>query len=362
MWEVPGHETIPFHLVWISLSIVYGFTRWLPWGMCLALGTVAVSTGYILDHHADAGAIGWEETTEVPLMTALFVVLVWHVHRRQQAHAETERLAESERRRAETQELFVQLAAHELRTPITVARGYTELVRTRTRDESVHEDTGIVLEELDKLARITQRLVTLMQVNGPAGHVPIDVDGELMRICRRWEPTANRSWWVSSTIGPAPVDPGRLETAVDCLLENAVKFTVDGDRIDLVGRRAHDAWTIEVRDSGPGMSDEVVARLNAADGPLPRTASGTGLGLAIARAVVSTAGGRLTVAGLPGLGATVTLHFPRRVRDEMALSNVIRPEDAGQRSSNTIVDHPELERKSWHAQRRRSRRDTATRL
>jgi signal transduction histidine kinase len=293
--------------------------------MSLALVAVAIFTFYILDHHVAIGAIGWEETTEVPLMSALFVVLVWHVHRRQQAHAEAARLAESERRHAETQETFVRLAAHELRTPITVARGYAELVRARTHDESIHEDTGIVLDELDKLARITQRLVTLMQVNRPAGRDPVDVDAALLRICRRWEPTASRSWWVSSTVGSAPIDPERLETAMDCLLENAVKFTDIGDRIDLVGRRIHDSWTIEVRDNGAGMSDEMVERLNAADGPLPRTASGTGLGLAIARAVVTAAGGRLTVNGRPGLGATVALHFPRRTRDEISHVETAKP-------------------------------------
>src|SRR5262245_48460823 len=135
MYALPGRETIPFHFVWITLSIVYGFTHWRPWGMVLALVAVAVSTGYILDHHVDMGAIGWEETTEVPLMTAVFVAQVWHVHRRQQAVAQTARLAESERLHAETQKLFVRLAAHELRTPITVARGYAELVRKRTNDE-----------------------------------------------------------------------------------------------------------------------------------------------------------------------------------------------------------------------------------
>jgi signal transduction histidine kinase len=328
MWVLPGQETIPFHLVWISFSIVYGFTRWRPWGMCLTLAAVAVSTGYILDHHVEIGEIGWEETTEVPLMTAVFLVLVWHVHRRQQAHAEAARLAESERRHAETQELFVRLAAHELRTPITVARGYAELVRTRSYDESVRDDTGIVLEELDKVTRITQRLVTLMQVNGPAVCQPVDVDAELIRIGRRWEPTANRDWRVESAVGPVPVDRGRLEAAVDCLLENAVKFTEDGDRIELVGHRTHDAWVIEVRDSGHGMTDDMIAILNAADGPLPRTASGTGLGLAIARAVTTAAGGRLTVDGLPGLGAAVALRFPRRTRDEPSVSDVAKSASA----------------------------------
>jgi signal transduction histidine kinase len=315
MYAFTGQETVPFHFVWISLSIVYGFTQWRPLWMWLVLTAVAISTGYVLAHHASVGEIGWEELTEVPLMTALFIVLVWHVERRQQAHAEAARLAESERRRAETQQLFVQLAAHELRTPITIARGFTELAG-RSRDTSVRGHTTVVLEELDKLTRITQRLVTLMQAQGPAAAEPIDIDAALIRIGRRWGPTARRAWHVSTSVGYAAVDPERLEAAVDSLLENAVKFTRDGDRIELLGRRAHDSWTVEVRDGGSGMTPEMATMLNDTKGPLPRTASGTGLGIAIARAVVTGAGGRLSVDSHPGGGAAFTLRFPGRPRDE----------------------------------------------
>jgi signal transduction histidine kinase len=315
MYVLPGKETVPFHLVWIGLSVIYGFTVWRPLGMSVVLGTVALTTGYILAHHAAAGEIGWEETTEVPLMSAVFVVMVWHVRRRQQALAEVARLAEAERRRAEVQQLFVRFVSHELRTPITVARGYTELVRSGSTDPAVQEDTGVVLEELDKVARITQRLVTLMQLDEPFVRRSTDVDAELVRIVRRWEPTAERKWRVQSSIGYAPVNQERLEAALDCLLENAVKFTAAGDRIEVVGSVVHDAWVIEVTDSGIGMTAEQAAALTLAGGPLGHTTSGTGLGLAIARAVVESWGGRIRLTGKVGAGTTVTLRFPLRESD-----------------------------------------------
>src|SRR5690242_18861826 len=166
MYLLPGAETIPFHLVWIGLSVVYGLVTWPLRPMLWVLGLVAVTTGYVLVHHAAVGAIGWEETTEVPLMTAVFVVMVWHVRRRQETNAELARLAEAERRRAEARAHFVRLASHELRTPITVARGYAELLRTMADDPTVIADSTIVLEELDRLAGITHRLVTLVQLEG----------------------------------------------------------------------------------------------------------------------------------------------------------------------------------------------------
>ncbi|SCG77100.1 sensor histidine kinase [Micromonospora inositola] len=313
MYVLPGKETIPFHLVWIGLSVVYGLTFWRPIVMAAVLAAVALTTGYILVHHASVAAIGWEETTEVPLMAAVFGVMVWHVRRRQQMVAEVARLADVERRRADSQDRFVRLASHELRTPITIARGYTELVRAATGDPEIQEDTRIVLEELDRLAGITQRLVTLIQMDGRYVREMRDVDLVLAGVVRRWRPAADRQWSVRSTIGTASINQDRLEVALDCLLENAVKFTRPGDRIEVGGSGARDSWTIVVADSGTGMSPERVEALSKAGVPPapPGIFSGTGLGLAIVRAVVGSWGGSLRLNSEPGVGTTVSLVFPR---------------------------------------------------
>lgn len=312
MWLLPGEETVPFHFVWISLALVYGFTHWRTSWMALALAAVVLSTGAILVHHAATGQIRWEETTEEPLMTGIFIVMVWHVHRRQVLLREIQRIHEVERRRLERQQLFIRLASHELRTPITVARGYAELIRAAHQaDEAVREDSAIVLEELDKVAGITHRLVTLMQLDEPHRLRPADVDSELLRIVRRWEPAAGRTWSVRTSIGAALISPERFEAAMDCLLENAIKFTRPGDVIDVVGRRTDDGWTVQVRDTGVGISAEAADRLLRHQ-PGERTATGTGLGLAIVRAVVERLDGSLTITGTPQAGTTVTLHVPQQ--------------------------------------------------
>ena len=312
MWLLPGEETVPFHFVWISLALVYGFTHWRTSWMALALAAVVLSTGVILAHHAGTGEIRWEETTEEPLMTGIFIVMVWHVHRRQVLLREVQRINELERRRLDRQQLFIRLASHELRTPITIARGYTELIRAaHQEDDAVREDSGIVLEELDKVAGITHRLVTLMQLDEPHSMRPVDLDTELLRIVRRWEPAAERAWSVHTSVGVALISPERFEAAMDCLLENAIKFTRRGDTIDIIGRRTDEGWSVQVRDSGVGISAEAADRL--LDGrPGERTATGTGLGLAIVRAVVERLDGELTIAGTPSVGTTVTLHVPQQ--------------------------------------------------
>jgi two-component system, OmpR family, sensor kinase len=326
MYLLPGQETIPFHFVWISLAFVYGFTTWRTSWMVVALALVILFTGAILAHHALIGEIRWEETAEEPLMSAIFGVMVWHVNRRHMLLREVQRIHDVERRRAERQQLFVRLASHELRTPITVARGYTELVRAVHSDEDTIEDTDIVLDELDKVAGITQRLVTLMQLDEPHPERRVDIDNELLRLVRRWAPTADREWSVRSAIGDAVLSPDRFEAALDCLVENAIKFTKPAQRIEVIGARVADGWMVQVRDSGIGISPETAQRLLASP-PGQGTGTGTGLGLAIVRAVAESLNGRVTITGQPGEGTTVTLVVPQapvesrdQVRHEAALS------------------------------------------
>jgi signal transduction histidine kinase len=324
MYLLPGQETVPFHFVWISLAIVYGFTTWRTSWMVTALVAVVVTTGIVLVHHVIVGVIRWEETTEEPLMAAIFGVMVWHVHRRQQLLREVQRISELERRRYEMQQLFVRLASHELRTPITVARGYTELVRAVHQDAATLEDTEIVLDELDKVSRITARLVTLIQLDQPHPTSLCDVDAELLRIVRRWQPTVERDWVVRSDVGYAKINSERFEAALDCLLENAVKFTGPGDSIEVTGYADQEGWNVRVRDTGSGISRQT-AYLLLTGPPGQGTSTGTGLGLAIVRAVIETLGGRITLAGEPGKGTTVTLRVPRPARVTQEAVTAIGP-------------------------------------
>jgi signal transduction histidine kinase len=312
MFVVPGGETIPFHLVWFSLALVYGLAPWRLRTMVISLVVVAVSTATALIHHAVAGYIRTEEIAEVPLMTAIFLAMVWHVRRRQVALQEVERLAAIDRARAESDQMFVRLMSHEMRTPITVARGYTELIRTAHPDPQTDEDTAVVLDELAKLDRSTQRLVTLITSDLPAAAELVDLNQLLERVARRWLPAAPRQWRVESTAGVAMLDGERLETALDCLLENALRFTADGDTIEVRGRRDGTSVVIEVADSGAGIPPDDLPLVfdtfhRGANGG---RRDGTGLGLSIVRRIVEAWGGTAAVASTLGAGATFTLRLP----------------------------------------------------
>jgi len=117
-WE--RWETIPFHFIWVSLTLVYGFRVWRLPATAAALSAVIVVSGLALTEMAAKGQVSPAEMTEVPLMSAMFVAMVWHARRRQAALEELRRVTERERD-------FVRDASHELRTPITIARAPAEV-------------------------------------------------------------------------------------------------------------------------------------------------------------------------------------------------------------------------------------------
>jgi signal transduction histidine kinase len=304
-------ETIPFHFVWVSLTIVYGFRVWrLRTTMILLLVVIAV-TGVALTWTVMRGDEGPDELAEVPLMAAMFVAMVWHAHRRQAAIEETRRLAEAEHRLLEGQRAFVRDASHELRTPITVARGHAELIRNSGVDGQVGEDAEVVLDELGRLSKLSERLLILTAAGDPGflSRGEVEVEPLVVGLMRRWSPTAPRAWQVRvAAEGTISADRERLETALDALLENAVRATHEGAAIRVGCRAEGEKLILEVADEGSGIRPEdlprIFERFSKLEPDRARSNGGTGLGLSIAKAIAEAHGGSIAVESEEGRGAT----------------------------------------------------------
>ena len=311
MFAVPGKETIPFHFIYISMAVVYGFQPWPLRKTYTVLGLVALTTGTALAWHVNNNVIGWEETTEIPLMAVLFLVMVWHVRRRAVAIREARRYADSEHEMREMQRRFVRFASHELRTPVTVGRGFAELIRDAQPGSQAAQDAVVVLEEFDNLERIAARLLTLARMDEPSTVMPsvVSLRTQLERIVTRWRAAADRDWRLRPTSAVVVADRYRLETALDSLVENAVRYTEEGGRIELAAYPDEQSVVIEVRDDGPGIPDEELAYIFESF----RSGSsrgGTGMGLAIVKAIVEAHGGSVSAQNLPGGGASFRLRLP----------------------------------------------------
>jgi two-component system OmpR family sensor kinase len=309
----PSWETIPFHFVWISLTLVYGVRVWSPRTTWAVLTVVAAATGASILADAFEGIQLWGELFEVPLMSAMFLAMVWHARRRQLALAEVQGVAEMRASLLERQERFLHDASHELRTPVTIARGHLELLQ---REQPETPELEVALDELTRIEGIVERLLLLAK-SEQQGIVceEIDLEAFLADLFIRWSEVAPRAWRLEVDLtGWLLADPEALRSALDALLENAVKYTDPGDSIELAARAdGSGGVVIEVSDSGCGVPAEALPRIfdrwARADGARTRERGGAGLGLAIVAAVAHAHGGRCSVQPRQR-GTTFRLHLP----------------------------------------------------
>jgi two-component system, OmpR family, sensor kinase len=304
---VPVGSTIPFHNIWVSLTLIYGLRLWslratVPLLAAVCLGSGAAMTVTLIKHD---GAI--DELAEVPMMASMFLAVVWHARRHQAA-------LDALRRSGARERDFVRHASHQLRTPITVARGYAELIRAAMPDPQSVEDTDVVIAELDRLARISDRLLILATSEHVdfIAHAPVDLRQLVESSARRWMPAAQRDWRVEvEADGTIEGDADRLDAALDALIENAVKATRDGDLIAIRARAVGDAAVIEVSDAGVGIASEdltsVFDRFWTAPNAGIAARGGTGLGLATVKAIAMAHGGRAEALPRAGGGTTVRM-------------------------------------------------------
>jgi signal transduction histidine kinase len=265
---------------------------------------------------AIASDMEWAEAAVIPLVIAIFLGLVWHGRRRQAALSEVQGVAEMRASLLERQERFLHDASHELRTPVTIARGHLELLR---REQPDAQELEVALDELGRMERIVDRLLLLAKSEQRGfAFEEIDLEAFLSDLFIRWSEVAPRAWRLDVDLaGRMLADPEALRNALDALLENAVKYTDPGDAVELAAHAdGAGGVVIEVSDSGIGVPPEALPhifdRWARADGARTRERGGAGLGLAIVAAVARAHGGRCSVRSLPH-GTAFRLHLPVRV-------------------------------------------------
>lgn len=316
MLVFPRRETVPFHLIWVTLTILYGFRVWRIRPTLVVLSAVVATTALFIWIDVFRGQLPLDEITEVPLMAAMFLAMVWHAHHRLAAMAETERVSTANLRLLERERRFVQDASHELRTPITVALGHAELIQRSAKDLTVIEDAAVIADELMRLRRLADRLLLLAGTEDPefVHPAPVDLETIVVEAVRRWTATPRR-WLLGGTEEATVIaDADRLEVALDALIENAANHTTEMDTIEVAIRRHGSRAVISVRDTGEGIPasdlDHIFDRFARADPGRSRHTGGFGLGLSIVRAIVDAHGGEVHVSSAIGVGTTFEIFLP----------------------------------------------------
>jgi K+-sensing histidine kinase KdpD len=336
MWADPRAEVVPYHLIWITFCLGYGFEPWPLRQTLTALVLTTLGSGAVMVAHTRSGHLEAAELAEIPLMLLLCLLVVGHVRRRDAATRSAEVLARRQVADAARRERLARLTSHEMRTPLTIATGYVDLLlepgqaQEPTR-ESEQADLVVVRDELGRLSRACDRLVRMIRLQDHLPTAPVDVDALLDKTSRRFAALADRRWVVESSAGTAHGSSERLRACLDTLIENALRYTGTGDTVRLLALRDRGDLWIGVADSGPGLSPALARSVNGLD-PAPTSPpvderSQTGLGLGLVREVVEARGGRLHAGRSREGGALLVARLPLTSPGPLATTDRVGPSD-----------------------------------
>lgn len=224
---------------------------------------------------------------------------------------------------------FTADASHELRTPLTAIRTEAEVALTRPLTLEEHQQLlGSILEECERLTRLTDQLLTLSRED--AGTVqqtrePVDLTALVREVVDTLRPLAEAKGLPVKLVADVPLpiqgDEARLRQVFFNLVDNAIKYTPPGGAIEVQTGERDGAAVVSVRDSGVGIPTEHLARVfdrfYRVDKARSREQGGAGLGLSIAQSIVAAHGGRIDLASAPGQGTICTVILRRiRKKDE----------------------------------------------
>jgi signal transduction histidine kinase len=312
----PAWGSVPFLVIWISLTAIYGFRLWHLGSTVLTVAVVTLATGGLIGYQVLRGEQDADYLAEVPLLALMFVIMVWHARRRQAAMEEMKRVSEHNLLLLSQQRQFLQDVSHELGTPITIALGHAELITHAATDQAIAKDARVAVDELLRMRRLANRLVLLASTDSPdfLRLAPVDTAELVIDVLHRWSQTPRR--WSFGALAEAHVqaDRDRLTLALDALIENAVDHTDPDGRIELSARHGGDEIILAVEDSGSGIpADEIgqiFDRFSRVGTGRSRETGGFGLGLAVVKAIAEAHHGSVHVRSTVGQGSVFELVLP----------------------------------------------------
>jgi two-component system, OmpR family, sensor kinase len=226
----------------------------------------------------------------------------------------------------ERQQRFMADASHELRTPVAILRGETEVALSQEARslKEYRESLEVLHQEATRLTHIVEDLFTLTRAD--AGQYPLqprdfyldELVGECVHSARTLALAKKISLNLEeSSESPIPADESLLRRMILNLLDNAIKYTPEGGRVTVTCKRVADEYVVAITDTGGGIPVElqprIFERFFRADKARSRTendGSGAGLGLSISRWIAEAHHGRLELTRSDSTGSTFTAYLP----------------------------------------------------
>jgi PAS domain S-box-containing protein len=241
----------------------------------------------------------------------------------------------TERRRVEALEHgerkmneFLAMLAHELRNPLAPIRNALDLMRIQSTDDSTQDWARDVIDrQLAQLTRLVDDLLDVGRITSGkiALHkMPVEINAAVQRAVEAGRPLADASRHVLDVhLSPEPLavegDLTRLSQVVLNLLTNAIKYTPPGGTVELTVERVDECAIVRVKDSGIGMTPELIPTVFdlfvQGERSLDRSEGGLGIGLTLVKRLVALHGGTVSAqSNGPGRGSEFAIYLPALAR------------------------------------------------
>ena len=265
-----------------------------------------------------------------------FVITYWNKGLRKVVYIQTKELQETTKKLTyhdKLQKEFIDIAAHEFRTPIQSVLGYSEMIHANLKNFDQYFEK--IIRNAKRLEKLTEDVLDVSRIEGKNLQLSksyFDLNQTIKQVIEDHQKEAlNKEVQIifdSKKNIPATVyaDEARLQQVIDNLLSNAINFTQNGT-ITITAYRAQvdtkgeidesdrESTVVEIRDTGTGINSEMLPRLF--DKFATRSMSGTGLGLYISKSIVDSHDGKIwAYNNKDGKGATFTFTLPINKKDK----------------------------------------------
>lgn len=265
-----------------------------------------------------------------------FVITYWNKGLRKVVYIQTKELQETTKKLTyhdKLQKEFIDIAAHEFRTPIQSVLGYSEMIHANLKNFDQYFEK--IIRNAKRLEKLTEDVLDVSRIEGKNLQLSksyFDLNQTIKQVIEDHQKEAlNKEVQIifdSKKNIPATVyaDEARLQQVIDNLLSNAINFTQNGTititayraQVDTKGEMDEsdrESTVVEIRDTGTGINSEMLPRLF--DKFATRSMSGTGLGLYISKSIVDSHDGKIwAYNNKDGKGATFTFTLPVTKKDK----------------------------------------------
>jgi signal transduction histidine kinase len=245
------------------------------------------------------------------------------------AQGRLERANQELNRLSRLKSLFMAIAAHDLRSPLSAIRAYAELLLIELHAESPEEHREFLLDVCDQVERLDLLITDFLELDlieqGKLSIqlLPCDLNEVAHEVAERMQrPAQNKGLTLVLNLSEEPglvkADPDRLRQILYNLVSNALKFTPQGGRVEITSSFDPHSGIVQVVDTGPGISTDGLEHLfelyYRSEEARHSQARGSGLGLFIVKTLVDAQNGQISAASERGSGTTFTIRLPKVTR------------------------------------------------